>query len=109
MLDTNTLTVLSAALELPESQQFQLIDALLGRGEEPESLHADAPPLPDDRLKELVQEGKDAIAKGDSKTFQTPRAMANHIGEIFDQAILDNAKADGKYRDNWAECEPWDG
>ncbi len=96
MLDNNTLTVLSAALELPEAQQFQLIDALLDRGEELESLHADVPPLTDDRLKELVQEGKDAIAKGDSKTFETPRAMANHVGAIFDQAILDNAKADSQ-------------
>ncbi|NOY28701.1 MAG: hypothetical protein GXP28_00575 [Planctomycetes bacterium] len=96
MLDNNTRTVLSAALDLPEAQQFQLIDALLGRSEEPESFHADAPPLSNDRLQELVQEGKDAIAKGDSKTFQTPRAMANHIGEIFDQAILDNAKIDSQ-------------
>jgi len=69
-----------------------LIDALLDRGEELESLHADAPLLSDDRLQELVQEGKDAIAKGDSKTFETPGAMANHVDKIFDQTILDNAK-----------------
>jgi len=96
MLDNNTRTVLSAALELSESQQFQLIDALLDRGEEPEDLHAEAPPLTDNRLQELVREGKDAIAQGDSKSFQTPKALADHVGEIFDQTILDSAKVDSQ-------------
>jgi len=96
MLDHEMQHVLSAALKLPESQQFQLIDALLDCGKEPENLPIDAPPLTDDRLQELVQEAKDAIAQGDSKNFQTPRAMANHIGEIFDQAILTKAKNDSR-------------
>ncbi len=96
MLDSNMQNVLSAALELPEAQQFQLIDALLGRGEEPGDLHADAPPLTDERLRELVQEGKDAIAQGDSKSFSSPRALADHVGEIFDQAIRANAKDDSQ-------------
>jgi len=96
MLDHDTQNLLSAALKLPETQQFQLIEALLDRGEEPESLHADAPQLTNDRLKELVQEGKDALAKGNSKTFETPRALADHVGELFDQAIRTNAKADSK-------------
>ena len=93
MLD-NMQNVLSAALKLPETQQYLLIDALLDRGEEPGSLHADAPPLTDDRLRELVQEGKEAIAQGNAKTFSTPRAMADHVGEIFDQAIRDNPQSD---------------
>jgi len=96
MLDNHTHTVLSAALKLPESQQFQLIDALLDRGDEPEDLHADASPLTDNRLQELVDEGKNAIVKGDSKTFETPRALADHVGEIFDQVILDNANVDSQ-------------
>lgn len=96
MLDNNMQHVLTAPLKLPESQQVQLIDALLDRGDEPESLHAEAPPLADDRLQELVQEGKDAIAQGDSKTFPSPRALADHVGEIFDQAIRANAKADSQ-------------
>ena len=94
MLDNNMLNVLSAALKLPESQQFLLIDALLDRGEEAGSLHADAPPLTGDRLQALVQEGKEAIAQGNAKTFPTPRTLAEHVGEIFDQAIRDNTQAD---------------
>jgi len=96
MLDHDIQNVLTAALKLPDAQQFQLIDALLDRGEQPERLHVDAPPLTDDRLKELVQEGKEAIAKGDSKTFSTPKELADHVGEIFDQAIAANTKVDPK-------------
>ena len=96
MLDNNMQNVLSAALKLPEAQQFLLIDALLDRGEELGGLHTDAPPLTDDRLQELVQEGKDAIAQGNAKTFSTPKALANHVGEIFDQAIRDNTQADSQ-------------
>lgn len=96
MLDNNMQNVLSAALKLPEAQQFLLIDALLDCGEEPGSLHADAPPLTDDRLQELVQEGKEAIAQGNAETFPTPRALAEHVGEIFDQAIQDSTKANSQ-------------
>ncbi len=94
MLDSNMQNVLSEALKLPESQQFMLIDALLDRGEEPGTLHAEAPTLTNERLQELVQEGKEAIAQGNAKTFSTPRAMADHVGEIFDQAIRDNPQSD---------------
>ena len=96
MLDNNMQSVLSAALKLPAAEQFLLIDALLDRGEELGSLHADGPPLTSDRLQELVQEGKDAIAQGNAKSFPTPRALAEHVGEIFDQAIRDNTEADSQ-------------
>lgn len=96
MLDNNMQNVLSAALKLPEAQQFLLIDALLDRDEEPGSLHADAPPLTGDRLQELVQEGKEAIAQGNAKTFPTPRALSEHVGEIFEQAIRDNTQPDSQ-------------
>jgi len=96
MQNVNMQNVLSAALKLPESQQFLLIDALLDRGEEPGNLHTDALPLTDDRLQELMQEGKEAIAQGNAKTFPTPRALAEHVGEIFDQAIYDNTQADSQ-------------
>ncbi len=96
MLDNNMQNVLSAALKLPEAQQFLLIDALLDRDEAPGGLHADAPPLTGDRLQKLVQEGKEALAQGNAKTFPTPRALADHVSEIFDQAIRNNTKADSQ-------------
>jgi len=96
MLD-NMQHVLSEALKLPETQRFQLIDALLDQSDkEPEKFREDAPPLSNERLQELVKEGKEAIAQGNAKAHPTPRALANRVGEIFDEAICANTKADSQ-------------
>jgi len=39
---------------------------------------------------------REAIARGNAKTLPTPRALADHVSEIFDEAIRTNTKADSQ-------------
>ncbi|MEM9186227.1 MAG: hypothetical protein AAGB00_06985 [Planctomycetota bacterium] len=86
MLDQPTESILNAALQLPNQQRKALIDALIDSDPAPESLHSETPPLTNERVRELVDEGRADLAEGRSRSFETPKAMADHVAGIFREA-----------------------
>ena len=88
MLDTNAQQLLSEALKLPHPQRTELVDALLESMPAGEAVEhfPDAPPLTPERLAQLSDEGRQALASGDYQSFESPQALAQHVGELFDRA-----------------------
>ena len=87
MLGNDVQNLLTAVLALPTPQQYELIDAILHHEELAEPQHRDTPPMTERRVIELVEEGKTAMANGDGKSFDSPKALADHVSGIFDSAI----------------------